>query len=228
MNQKRKFGKWGFLFILSLPFLLFSCYPGGPEYVEDMDLVATKYDSTFNFSNVITYIMPDTVMPVYDPDHPEDAEPINKQLQKLILDEMADQFDQLGYERIFDTINGYPDAYVTISSFTSTYIGYYYDYWYYWWGYYPYWPPYWGGYYPYYPWGGAYMYSYTTGTVLFQMMDPRMMKRSPSYGLVPSTDWLKEVHRILLIESSAVSSKCSSNHPTFKNPNHQNPYKQIL
>jgi hypothetical protein len=174
MRQKNNYGKWGFFMILAIPFLLLSCYPGGPEYVEDMDLVATKYDSTFDFSKVNTYIMPDTVMPVFDPDHPEDADPINKQKQKLILDEMVKQLTQLGWERKFDTIDGYPDMYITLTAFTNTTVNYYYDYWYYWWGYYPYWPPYWGGggYYPYYPWGGAYVYTYTTGTVLTQMMDP--------------------------------------------------------
>ena len=173
MVLRKKSGKWGLLWILSLPLVLSSCYPGGPEYVEDMDLVATMYDATFDFTKVNTYIMPDTVMPVYDPDNSEDAEPVDKQMQELILDEVAEQFELLGYERKYDTIDGYPDVYVTLTAFSSTYVGYYYDYWYYYWGYYPYWPPYWGGgYYPYYPWGGTVVYSYTTGTVLIQMMDP--------------------------------------------------------
>ncbi len=173
MIRSKKFGKWGLLGILSLPVLLFSCYPGGPEYVEDMDLVASKYDETFDFSQVRTYIMPDTVMPVYDPDHPEDAEPVDKQMQKLILDEVANQLDLIGYERIYDTINGYPDLYITNTVLSSTWVEYYWDYWYYYWGYYPYWPFYWGGgYYPWYPWGTPVVYSYTTGTVLIQMMDP--------------------------------------------------------
>ena len=158
--------------LLVMPFIISSCYPGGAEYVDDLDVVATRYDSEFNFATAKTYLMPDTIMEITDSDNPENNEPIRKDLNVLIISETAKQMQALGYERIFDTINGYPDIYLTISAVSTTYVGSYWNYWYGYWGWGGYWPPYygpgWGWGYP----GGVSYYSYETGTLIMNMSDP--------------------------------------------------------
>ncbi|MCK5839820.1 MAG: DUF4136 domain-containing protein [Bacteroidales bacterium] len=158
--------------LLVMPVIISSCYPGGAEYVDELDVVATRYDSEFNFTTAKTYLMPDTIMEIKDSDNPENNEPIRKDLNDLIISETAKQMQALGYERIFDTINGYPDIYLTISAVSTTYVGSYWNYWYGYWGWGGYWPPYygpgWGWGYP----GGVSYYSYETGTVIMNMSDP--------------------------------------------------------
>jgi hypothetical protein len=52
------------------------------------------------------------------------------------------------------------------ASWETTTIYYYYDYWSYWYG------GYWGWYYPYYPYyGGGYYDSYSTGTLIWTVID---------------------------------------------------------
>ena len=159
--------------LLVMPVIISSCYPGGAEYVDELDIVGTRYDSEFDFSTAKTYLMPDTIVVITDPDDPENNEPIRKDLNKLIISETAKQMQALGYERIFDTINGYPDIYLTISAVSTTYVGSYWNYWYGYWGWGGYWPPYygpgWGWGYP----GGIGYYTYETGTIIMNMSDPK-------------------------------------------------------
>ena len=51
-------------FIISLTFLLVSCYPDGPDYYEDLDLVYTNYDDTFDFASKGTFAMPENIVKV--------------------------------------------------------------------------------------------------------------------------------------------------------------------
>jgi hypothetical protein len=41
--------------------LLYGCYPKGPEYTSDYDLVVSDYDPDYDFGSQKTYFMPDTV-----------------------------------------------------------------------------------------------------------------------------------------------------------------------
>src|SRR5688572_8329435 len=42
--------------------LLGSCYPEGPEYTEDLDVVYTTYDKAYDFQAGSTYAMPDQIV----------------------------------------------------------------------------------------------------------------------------------------------------------------------
>lgn len=69
--------------------------------------------------------------------------------------------ESLGWTRV--NVDANPDMLLTPAAWETTTITYYYDYWYWWWGgYYPT--------YPYYP--PVYGYSYTTGTLLMNLIDP--------------------------------------------------------
>ena len=50
------------LLIAAMPVVLLSCYPAGPEYVEDVDVTYTTYDEKFDFQSKGTYAMPDQIV----------------------------------------------------------------------------------------------------------------------------------------------------------------------
>jgi len=64
----------------------------------------------------------------------------------------------------------------------------YYSYWYSYWGYYPgwgYWYPGWGGWYPGYPWYPGYVSSYSTGSLIVEMLDTEaFVEQNESPGMV--------------------------------------------
>jgi hypothetical protein len=142
--------------------LLWGCYPEGPTYTEDLDLVLTHHNPNYDFAAKNTYAMPDKIvkitgnlqegdLPVYIPDI----------YASKVLQMIADNMESLGYTRV--PLDASPALLLTPAAWETTTIFYYYDYWYWWWGgYYPY--------YPYYP--PVYGYSYTTGTLLMNLIDP--------------------------------------------------------
>jgi hypothetical protein len=147
----------------------YSCYPDEASSLSDLDVVITDYDSSFLFSSVQTYMMPDTVIAITDPNDLNNK--ANHKYDQLILSQVAQQLNSLGYTRIYDTLTARPDVTVLLNTVATTYYGtYWYD-WYDYWGWYGYWPPYWDGGY-YYPWGTV-TYNYTVGTLLMQMVDSR-------------------------------------------------------
>ncbi len=140
--------------------LLYSCYPKGAEYVDELDVVISKYDSD-NFK-VGTFAMPDEV--VYLKDGELDEEHSHDKDGEL-LDQIEQGFSDNGFELVDDS-NPIDTAFiVVVEVLESTNVGYvwppYYG------GWYPWYP---GGYYPWYPWGPSY-YSYQTGTVRVQLGD---------------------------------------------------------
>ena len=52
---------WNFSLILGM-FCLLSCEQEGPEYVDELDVVATRYDKNVDFPTVKNYVMPDSVV----------------------------------------------------------------------------------------------------------------------------------------------------------------------
>lgn len=147
------------LFVIS-GFLLWGCYPDGPEYVEDMDIVLTYQAPDYDFSVNATYAMPDKIVKVTgNKVEGDDPEFVPDATANLILDRIAQNMADLGYSRV--GIDEDPDLLLAPASWETTTIYYYYDYWYWWWG----------GYYPYYPSYGYYS-SYTTGSLLMSLYDP--------------------------------------------------------
>ena len=143
--------------------LLGGCYPDGPEYVEDMDVVLTKHNEEYDFTAKATYAMPDKIVKitgdVMEGEEPSFIPDVNAQ---VMLTTVANNMADLGWVRV--DIEDNPDVLLLPAAWETTTIYYYYDYWYYWYG------GYWGWYYPYYP--PVYASSYTTGTFLMSITDP--------------------------------------------------------
>jgi hypothetical protein len=148
--------------------LLSGCYPDSPDYTEVYDLVVTNHDDAFNFNNVHTFAIPDSVVEITgdeinDPDGDGKPEFVDPSTGNVIIKALRENLVAYGWT---ETSKDSADVLILPSAMKSTTIVYYYDYWYYdWWygGYY-------GWYYPgYYP---SYSYSYTTGTLFTQMIYP--------------------------------------------------------
>ena len=120
---------------------LVSCYPGGADNVEEMDVAITNYDKNADFTKYTTFSLPDTI--VY---FVAKGETPNHEFDAQILQLVKDNFTQLGYSYIEPTSeeDQQPSFIVTVSAFSN--VNYYYgsDYWYNYWGWYPGWNWIWG------------------------------------------------------------------------------------
>lgn len=184
------------IFRVSLfPLILFTgCYPGESEETAGLEVVATEYDVNFDFSSIRTFIMPDTIMLITDPNHPDYTQAINTESNKLILKGIPDRLRALGYKRMINTVNELPDCYVTISVIATSYVlneGI--DWWGYW-NYYPWWPVWENGAYPWCPWGSKIYKGYTTGTVIVHMLNSKVWEETkiPVVWLATFNGLLKE------------------------------------
>jgi hypothetical protein len=172
------------LFIISM-FALWGCYPHGPDYVEEMDVVLTSHKD-YDFASKATYAMPDKIVKVTgnllegeDPSFIPDA------TAQKILARIETNMSTLGWQRV--AISANPDLLLAPASWETTTVYYWYDYWYYWWGgYYPGWG--WGGYYP-----PVYYDSYTTGTLLMTLIDKNVLGANGN----PVTQWSGAVSGIM-------------------------------
>lgn len=141
--------------------LLWGCYPEGPEYVDELDIVYSNYDPEFDFEAKGTYSLPDKIVKITGDD--EGIEYVSDLYGIPTLARIDQNMQDLGWTKVDADdadIHLLPAAWTTTTVFTWGYWG---DYWCW---YYPY---YCGGgwYYPYYP---TYS-SYTTGTLLMTMLD---------------------------------------------------------
>lgn len=156
------------LYMLSWLFLLLmpGCYPGGAEFVEELDVVYTNYDPEFNFSTSYTYALPPGVADIGEESLNGTPEYIDEALGNAILNDLRENLTALGWTETTEDED--PDLIILASAFSST-TYYFYD------------PGYWGGFYPGFTPGWGWVYpgyspavvsSYTTGTVIIQMTEP--------------------------------------------------------
>lgn len=166
--------------------ILFGCYPSEDLYYSDLDVAATNYDADFNFDNLdgkICVIF-DTVAHVID----EDDEAPEGEYDDQIIAEVLKNMKNTSFDTVYlvkdssDIIPGYePHMALTITAWETDVYNYYYypyyNYWYWGWGWYKkssslkstekadYY------YYPWYPWGGGVTYSYTTGSIILDIVN---------------------------------------------------------
>jgi len=174
-----------YVFIISA-LLLSGCYPGGPDYIEEMDVVLTKHNDTYDFASKGTYAMPDKIVKVtgnlVEGEEPEFVPDITG---KPILARIESNMTAYGWTRV--DISANPELLLAPASWETTTVFYWYDYWYYWWGgYYPGWG--WGGYYP-----PVYYDSYTTGTLVMTLIDKDVVGANGN----PLTQWAGSVSGIM-------------------------------
>ncbi|MFC2086046.1 DUF4136 domain-containing protein [Bacteroidota bacterium] len=154
---------------LFLTVVIAGCYPGSGSFTADeTDIVATVYDTTANFQANKTFVVPDTVIHVVDPDE-EDPIDIPRNNDELMINTVKENLRSLGYSELENpSLENLPDIFVTVQVTATEWTGYVSYPWYGWWGWYPWYPPGWGP--PYYPCCTT-TYSYTTGTILLDMID---------------------------------------------------------
>lgn len=154
--------------------LLQGCYPNDSLSSDETDVVLTFYNDSVDFNTLSTYFMNDTVFILGDDD---EKEPIDN--PEVIINQIATNMAAAGYTRISEESQDKPDIIILTGAFTSTTVsvGWWYPY-YGWGGGWWYWSAergadYWGGYYPGWGYGGVpYYTSYTTGTVVIDMVNP--------------------------------------------------------
>jgi len=154
--------------LLIVPILLAACYPQGPDFTTDYDVVITNHNPDYNFKAKTTFAIPDKIVKitgnVITGDPPKF---VPQAYASIMLTQMTLNMTNNGYTKV--DISANPDLILIPSEMETTTISYWYDYWgWYWGGYYPGW-----GYPGYgYP---VYASSYTTGTLLMNLVDPKVL-----------------------------------------------------
>ncbi|MDM9632730.1 DUF4136 domain-containing protein [Robiginitalea aurantiaca] len=153
----------GLLASVALAFLIVSCYPDRPEFVEEYDVVYTNYSPDYSFNADYTYSLPEAVLLLDDSRDPNDPpEFIDPEFSNVILDNLRKNLNAQGYTEVDEEAG--PDLIILASAFDTQFL-------------YVYNPGYWCWYYPWYcgpGWGypgyaPGYVSGYTTGTLLIQM-----------------------------------------------------------
>jgi hypothetical protein len=168
--------------LATLIVVLSGCYPQGPEYIDDLDVVLTNFEDRYDFNDNATYALPDKIVKITgDVTEGDDPEFIPDATAALILNQIEKNMTELGWQKV--EVEADPDILLTPAAWETTTILYYYDYWSWWYGgYYPYW-----GYYP------SYATSYSTGTLLMRMIDPSVVGANGN----PVGQWAGAINGIL-------------------------------
>ena len=196
-----------FIVLLIGCFALSGCYPGDIDSISELDLAVTLFDEGADFSGNMTYALADTVMEIGDGNIA-----LTGQFDDLIIDKGRENMTDLGYTEISGFSGPAPDVILLISKSSSTNVDAYQPYpiWWDFWGYYPWWPVYGGigpGWYPYYPWGGTVVYSYTTGTLIVEMLDPNQLNMGET---VPAI-WAGAINGLLEGSDSNIQGRIEEN-----------------
>lgn len=163
--------------LVGAQFVLWGCYLEGPDYTEELDIVLTNYDNQYDFVSKGTYSLPDQIVKITGKpsDPPEYVKPI---YAGPILTSIQTEMTKLGWTKV--DVNANPDVQLMPAVWsTTTVVGGS------WGGYYCWWYPYYcsgGWYYPYYVVG-----SYTTGSMVMTMVDPKLESADGNVRVVWST-----------------------------------------
>ncbi len=170
MKQRRLHG---IILLIPLIGLLSGCYPDKLDYVDEYDLAGTLYDEGADFQSYATFHVVDTV--IHLTEDGKDDPNLNREHDEFILETIRQNMLDYGYTQVAspDSLNR-PDVELLVQVTSQDFYTYY-SYWYNYWGWYPGWgwwyPPGWGGWYPGYPWYPGYISSYSTGTLIVEMLD---------------------------------------------------------
>lgn len=155
---------------------MISCatYPGMDSRLAEDLVDITKYDVSTNFTQFKTFSIVDSVSVISDKDS---SKVLDAQAQAL-LNQIIGNMQVRGYTLV-NRKTGHPDLGINVGAVKITNVTNYYPGWYWDYGYYN--PVYWGypGYnywYPYYP---PAVSTYSTGTVIIDMLD---LKNAPAHN----------------------------------------------
>jgi hypothetical protein len=185
-----------FLF-LGLIGLLSGCYYQGPEYYDELDIVYTNYDNTFDFKSNKKYSMPNKIVKVTaNVAQGSKPEYVSSSSASLIFSTIRTNMTSYGYTEVADS--SLADLILFPAALEVTNTTYYYDYYGYYWGYYY---PYYGWYYPY----GTSTTTYQTGTLLLDLVSTK----DPSPTGKGRAVWVGAVNGLLEGTTSNVNSRIS-------------------
>jgi hypothetical protein len=183
-----------FLF-LGLIGLLSGCYYQGPEYYDELDIVYTNYDNTFDFKSNKKYSMPNKIVKVTaNTAQGSKPEYVSSSSASLIFSTIRTNMTAYGYTEVADS--SLADLILFPAALEVTNTAYYYDYYGYYWGYYY---PYYGWYYPY----GTSTTTYQTGTLLLDLVSTK----DPSPTGKGRAVWVGAVNGLLEGTTSNVNSR---------------------
>ena len=193
--HQKTFGTWALLFVLG------ACYPEGPETIDDLDIVYTNYDPSFEFKSANTFAIPSEVIEITGSEYRGGDAPdfVMTEYRDAILASIRENMNNLGWTEVDK--NDQPDVILLPSVSTTTYIYYYYDS-YYWGWWYPWYYDDWSWYYPgyYYP---VYQNGFRTGTLLIQMTDAQS---SEGDATVP-VRWVALINGILEGSTQSINNR---------------------
>lgn len=147
------------ILLLGIVFLMVSCYPDGPATYDELDLVFTNYDDSYDFAGKGTYALPDKIVKITgNLAEGEDPEFVKEPYNTQILERIQSNMTAKGWTKVDDPETA--DLALFPAVWTNTTVYYWYDYW----CWYYYWYCGWGYYYP------TYVSSYTTGTLVMALI----------------------------------------------------------
>lgn len=167
---------------VALAGLMWGCYPTGPQYVDEYDLVYSSYDKDYAFKGAGTYSMPDKIPIIDGKLDTAKQKYIIEPYNSLILNQIDTDMKALGWTKVADPATA--QVQILPASWNTTTIYYYGGYW---------------CWYYYYYCGGGWYYpypitsSYTTGTLVILMNDTNKMSPDGSSRVV----WTGAVNGLL-------------------------------
>ena len=174
------------MMLIPLISLLTGCYPNKTDYVDEFDMAGTLYDEGADFSSYTTFHVVDTVMHLTEDG--EDDPNLSREHDEFILETVRQNMLDKGYTDLSspDSLN-MPDLEIFVQVMSEDFYTFYSN-WYNYWGYYPgwgWWYPGGGGWYPGYPWYPGYVSSYSTGSLIVEMLDTEVaVSSTDSPGMV--------------------------------------------
>lgn len=148
------------LSLTAVAFMLTQCYPAGPEYIDELDLVYSNYDPAYTFNAKHTYAMPDSIMKIDDDlANGTKVNYVKNLYAAPLLSKINQNMANNGWTKV--NKNESPDVVLAPVAYMLTTTYYYGGYWGGWYG------GYYGWYYPY-----PVTTSYSTGSLVVTMLDP--------------------------------------------------------
>ncbi len=193
-----------FLALMATTGLLSACGVDTPQTAAELDVVATRPETSFKFAEARTYSLPDAVVVVQDPKAVTTGSTtgtgtgtgtsttvtLTPELSQFILDRIATNMNSRGYTQIPNK-GDTPDLFLEVSELTTTQTDVYYSSWY---GYY-------GGYYApygatvgYAPSAVPYTVTTTYGSLLINATNPT--GKDDATKKIPSV-WLAVINGLL-------------------------------
>jgi len=185
-----------YILMLILAITVWGCAPSGAEFIDELDLVFTARTNDVEFNDFRTFVIPDTIVFI---SNDEDRE-LDNQREQEILDEINATFINSGWVQESDPDTNGSDVLILVSVLDNVNValGGWWGYWGWWpgWGYYPPYPP--GGWYPGYPWCCyTSVYSWRTGSLLIEMVDPNNPQEGQDGEVILPVLWKGGINGLL-------------------------------